>query len=341
MAVTLQQIADAAGVSRATVDRALKNRGRVNQDVASRIKQLAEEMGYHPNQAGRVLALAKNPIKIGIIIQSVETTFMQQLIEGVKRTKKEVQRNGVCVEVRYINGVNAQQVIDYMEEFKRLGVKGIALLPAEDERIKTEIDKLVEVDNIPVITFNADISASKRLCFIGQDNKKAGQVAAGLMAECIPPLGQVGIIAGPASHPGHNSRVKGFKEILGHSRPDINIINTWHAEKNHESAWVTEEVLSKYPDIKGLFVGTAALDGICHTIKKHGVDDKIKIIANDVVDENIEKLEAGLINFLIGQDAETQGSEPLRLLYHMLVEEIKPKKDRYYTPVIIKNRYNI
>ncbi|MGC4018088.1 MAG: LacI family transcriptional regulator, partial [Muricomes sp.] len=76
-------------------------------------------------------------------------------------------------------------------------------------------------------------------------------------------------------------------------------------------------------------------------IRKHDRIRTAPIIANDVVDENTEKLEAGLINFLIGQDAEIQGSEPLRLLYQILVEDIKPKEDRYYTPVIIKNRYNI
>ncbi|HAJ74262.1 MAG TPA: LacI family transcriptional regulator, partial [Lachnospiraceae bacterium] len=41
MPVTLQQIANAAGVSRATVDRALKNRGRINPEVAEKIKRLA------------------------------------------------------------------------------------------------------------------------------------------------------------------------------------------------------------------------------------------------------------------------------------------------------------
>ena len=34
MAVTLQQIAEAAGVSRGTVDRAMNNRGRINPEVA-------------------------------------------------------------------------------------------------------------------------------------------------------------------------------------------------------------------------------------------------------------------------------------------------------------------
>ena len=40
MSVTLQQIAEAAGVSRGTVDRALKDRGRVKPEVAEKIKKL-------------------------------------------------------------------------------------------------------------------------------------------------------------------------------------------------------------------------------------------------------------------------------------------------------------
>ena len=45
MAVTLQQIAEAAGVSRGTVDRALNNRGRIRPEVEERIKRIAREMG--------------------------------------------------------------------------------------------------------------------------------------------------------------------------------------------------------------------------------------------------------------------------------------------------------
>ena len=49
MGVTLQQIAEAAGVSRGTVDRALNDRGRIKPEVAEKIKKIAEEMGYQPN----------------------------------------------------------------------------------------------------------------------------------------------------------------------------------------------------------------------------------------------------------------------------------------------------
>ena len=38
MGVTIRQIAEAAGVSRGTVDRALNNRGRIRPEVAERIR---------------------------------------------------------------------------------------------------------------------------------------------------------------------------------------------------------------------------------------------------------------------------------------------------------------
>lgn len=89
MGVTLQQIAEAAGVSRGTVDRALNDRGRIKPEVAEKIKKIAEEMGYQPNRAGRALAMAKQSVRIGVILQSADTPFMKKVLNGM-RSKIEV-----------------------------------------------------------------------------------------------------------------------------------------------------------------------------------------------------------------------------------------------------------
>ena len=83
MAVTAQQIADLAGVSRGTVDRALHNRGRVNPEVKEKIQKIALELGYKPNLIGQALVRSKQDFKLGVILQSTETPTMQVVRAGV------------------------------------------------------------------------------------------------------------------------------------------------------------------------------------------------------------------------------------------------------------------
>ena len=100
MAITAQQIAELAGVSRGTVDRALHNRGRVNPEVAARIRQIATELGYKPNLVGQALVRSKQGAKLGVILQSTETPTMRIVREGVRRAADELRDSGGEVLVR-------------------------------------------------------------------------------------------------------------------------------------------------------------------------------------------------------------------------------------------------
>ena len=90
MAGTIKEIAEKAGVSRGTVDRALNNRGRIRPEVAERIRAIADEMGYKPNQLGRALSMSRNNIKIGVILQGAETPFMKEVLKGIQEACAEV-----------------------------------------------------------------------------------------------------------------------------------------------------------------------------------------------------------------------------------------------------------
>ena len=149
MAVTLAEIAALAGVSRGTVDRALNDRGRVDPKVAARVRRIAAERGYRPNRAGRMLARAKNPIRIGVIVQSVETMFMHTVFEEIERASAHFTTTGAEVLVRPLEGVDAQQQLDVIDELLEAGVQGIALSPAEDERVRARIQELSE--RMPVV----------------------------------------------------------------------------------------------------------------------------------------------------------------------------------------------
>jgi LacI family transcriptional regulator len=68
--VTLDQVARASGVSRATASRALNGRDRVNPEVRHRVHLVANALGYRPNPAARSLASGRSGA-IGLVLPTV------------------------------------------------------------------------------------------------------------------------------------------------------------------------------------------------------------------------------------------------------------------------------
>lgn len=342
MSVTLQQIAEAAGVSRGTVDRALKDRGRVKPEVAEKIKKIAQEMGYQPSRAGRALAMAKRNIKIGVILQSAQTPFMKMVLKGILSAKQEVEGFGGTVEVFQIPGVDAGRVMEIMEELHVQEYSGIALVPSEDSMLKKIINVFTEEYEIPVVTLNSDVEDTKRICYVGQNGIQSGKTAAGLMGEIIGGKGQVAVISGHISNPSLNNRARGFQSELCREFPDVELIG---ARYSYDDDWVAakivEELLEQYPELAGIYITGPGVKGICETLKEKGRQKEVKVIGNDFLEENKEWMREGVINFLIGQNSYVQGYEPVMILFRLLLDHEFPKEERQYTEIVIKNKYNL
>lgn len=118
-------------------------------------------------------------------------------------------------------GVEPEKVMAAMEELREEGFNGIAMTPSEDQLLKARINQYSEEYGIPVVTFNADLEDTKRLCFVGQDTFQSGRAAAGLMNEMTGGKGQVVIISGQVANPGLISRQKGFTTEIKDSFPGL------------------------------------------------------------------------------------------------------------------------
>ena len=342
MGVTIRQIAEAAGVSRGTVDRALNNRGRIKPEVADRIRQIAEEMGYKPNQLGRALSMSKNNIKIGVILQAAETPFMQCVLEGIERAKEEVDSLGGTVILCKIPHISCSDTIDAMEYMRKEGVSAIAMVPIEEDEIKDHINLFVEEYHIPIVTFNSDMEDTRRLCFVGQNAFQCGRAAAGLMGELVGGCGKVAVISGYSSNPSLSNRVLGFDSELKAKYPDIELVGPEYCfEDNHLAGQATEKILKENPDLKGIYMTSHGEEGVCWMLSKYGRAGTVKMIANDFMGKNYELMREGSIHFLIGQDAQIQGYEPVMILFRLLFNGEQPKGELQYTEIFIRNEYTI
>lgn len=340
MAVTLAEIAALAGVSRGTVDRALNDRGRVDPEVAARVRRIAAERGYRPNRAGRMLARAKNPIKVGVIVQSVETMFMHMVFEETERARAHFTTTGAEVLVRPLEGVDAQEQLAVIDELIDEGVQGIALSPAEDERVRARIQALSE--KMPIVTFNTDLPGSGRLCYVGADNYACGRMSAGLMDLLLAGHGEVLVVAGQENNLSHQQRVDGFCAEAGAQFPGLTLLPPQTCGDDQQLAHdIVCRSVQEHPCIRGVYVSVNGQIGACDALRELGLQGKVHLICHDLIPANAENVRRGLIDFLIDQDAVLQGTRPVELLMDYLLAGEKPENDRILARIDILNRYNV
>lgn len=339
MAVTLRQIAELAGVSRGTVDRVMNNRGHVNEEVEGRVRQIAAKLGYEPNQAGRALARAKVSVKIGFLIQSVETPTMQTVAEGAEEAAAKLRSRGLDVVIRKLESLGEQQELDAIEALVKEGIKGLAITPSDSPEIYAALDRVVDL-GIPVITVNGDAPRSRRMCFVGMDNAQGGRTAAGLVRSMLPAGGKVLTLSAYPNNHGHRARYVSFAEEMAKIAPDIQLLPLQHCFNRDDYAYeLTLRALEEHEDLDVIYVTAHGQHGACEAIEKMG--RKVRVVAYDLTPQNRIDLTENKIEFVIDQNARVQGTQPPQLLYEYLIEGKQPICSQMYTDILIKTRYNI
>ena len=86
--VKIKDVADAAGVSTATVSRVLANKPHVRQEVKARVMKVVKKLNYRPNRVARSLRSQKSTI-IGLIVSDIENPFFQQVSRAVEDAAHE------------------------------------------------------------------------------------------------------------------------------------------------------------------------------------------------------------------------------------------------------------
>ncbi len=112
MKPSLEAVAEKAGVSTATVSRALNDRAGVNPETREKILLIARDMGYMPNAAAKGLATSRT-YTLGLIIsdrppQEPITNFPDETILGVDQ---EARDRGYHVITTFVSGDMMQDAL--------------------------------------------------------------------------------------------------------------------------------------------------------------------------------------------------------------------------------------
>jgi len=122
---TLDDVANAAGVSTATVSRCLNEKQKVSSKTLTKVMEAVESLGYTPNFNARAMA-AKQSHTIGAIIPTMENAIFARGLQAFQEKLLEQGYNLLVSSSAYQPKLEAQQI----RELVARGADGLLLIGA-------------------------------------------------------------------------------------------------------------------------------------------------------------------------------------------------------------------
>lgn len=325
MSITVQKIAQLAGVSRGTVDRALKGREGVNPQTKERILKIAEEYDYKPNLIGKALAYSKHTIPIAVIINSLGNSFFAEVKRGLFTAEKEYSDYGIKIDLIELKGYDVDQLISALDNIPS-DVKNVILTPVEDPKLTEKINAMVE-SGVNVITLSSDIENSNRLTYVGCDYLKSGQTAGRLVGLLSGGDANLCIVTGSSLHIGHRLRVDGVRQITAQYE-NINIVDVIENNDDNDRAYAAmKDILEKNKDIDFVCITAGGVTGTLKAIEES--NRKIKVCSFDDTQTTREAMQNGKILATICQQPFEQGYNAVKSIFNAVVTKADMPKQQY------------
>ena len=341
MGTTLKQIAEIAQVSRGTVDRVIHGRYGVDPKTRARVLKVIMDLDYNPNIMAKALRGMQTPFKIGAIVPSARNPFFNAINQGIVQAARDAEPYGMEVIRLEMQEATPEHQAECIDRLQQAGVCGIMLVPIDDALVRDRINALPS--SIPVITFNSDIGDTKRLCFVGNDHVRAGQVAAQMMSVVMPGPGRVATLISSRDMRAHMERIEGFVRFFRSERKDdVEVIGPFSVYERETNAYdMVRSLLNSVEGLTGIYVAGGGQQSAARALAESGLAGRVHMICHDLLPETIEFVRRRIVDFTIGQEAFVQGYYPVMLFrnYHMFGRS--PERERYLTRIDIRSRLNL
>jgi LacI family transcriptional regulator len=240
----IKDVAQRAGVSIATVSRALNGSAPVSTEVAERVRAAAQSLEYRPNSAARALRVNRAKT-IGLLISDIQNPFFTALVRGVEDV---TQREGYSL-ILCNSDENPRKERQYVEVLCAEQVAGAIVVPTRERQ---RIGRLFRDHQIPVVAVDRRMEDRHIDAVLVDNVGGAREAVAHLVANGFR---RVGVVTGPQNTTTGRERLEGYRQALhagGVPRdPDLERIGPFKAESGLR---LTTQLLDLSPRIDALFV---------------------------------------------------------------------------------------
>jgi DNA-binding LacI/PurR family transcriptional regulator len=332
---TLDQVAELAGVSRATVSRVINGAPTVDAKIRATVESAIAATGYVPNLAARTLVTRRtDSVALVISASDVRTTdadFLNRVFTDpyfgriTAGAQEALRRNGIHLVIIPADAAAQQQVVRYLRQGH---VDGVLLISSHHT---DPLPELVSGLAIPVV-----ISArpAQRIPTSFVDIEQG--VGAQLAAEHLHARGcrRLATITGPLDMPAAQDRLTGFRGTLAsHGIDDVPYVEGDFTRAGGEEAG--RDLLSRHPDIDGLFVANDLMaEGVLQALQDLGrrVPDDVAVVG---FDDSSAALACRPQLTTIRQPVEEMAAEMVRLLLAHIREPGRLPRSVIFQPTLV------
>jgi LacI family transcriptional regulator len=292
-------LAEAAGVSIATVDRALNGRGTVSPGTRTLILDAALRTG-HPAVArleGREHKTPLPEVRFGILLHKQGQDFYKAFAEELHRSISRIQG----IQGRLVLEFSTSQSPSEMAQNMR-AMEGRCDILAATAVNHIEITSAVEdlkSKNLRVISLLSDFAQGVRYGYFGLNNLKMGRTAGWVSALAAKGPGKLLLFVGGHRWHGHELREIGYRTYLREVAPQFEVLETIiNLETRQLTYETTLAALSRYPDLRGIYVAGGGMEGAIAAIREVRVAGEIVLVCPALTAESRRGLAEGVVTLV-------------------------------------------
>lgn len=294
----LKVVALQAGVSVATVDRVLKQRGGVRRYTVRRVMQALDELGTQSEQVG--LSGRKFMIDVVMVAPQRFTDAVRCALEAeLPSLHPAVLRSRFHLH----ETLDAERIVDLLDRIRKNGSHGVLLKAPDLPPVAAAVERLVAA-GIPVVTLVSDIPGSPRSSYVGMDNRAAGETAAYLIGQWMDVGKKQDVLVTLSSNRfhGEEEREIGFRRALREHQRHLRIVEVSEGNGiDGATGSLVRQALSDHPDIAAVYSIGGGNGAVVQAFQNAGRRCKV-FIGHDLDADNIALLKSGAINAVLHHD---------------------------------------
>lgn len=301
---TIPDLAGAAGVSVATVNRVISGAGSVRQSTRERVLRAAQDIGFYGlGSIEHAVRETQQRHRLGILLQQGNRTFYRGLGEALREAAGRSVAGRVDLALEFLDDLSPDKIAAQIE---RMGesCEAIGLVAAEHPIVSEAIDAVL-ANGVVVIALIAPLSARGNVGFVGLDNWKVGRTAAWAFHRISPKPGEIGILVGNHRYRNQELNESGFRSYLREHDRGFTLLEP---RATYESAAVaremTEGLLREHPDLCGLFVSGGGITGAIAALRDSPRREGFVSVGYELFDATRTALVDGTLTMVISHPLE-------------------------------------